>query len=65
MRALEKEICYLSNQVYKFYYEIAKKEMDGEGEDTAPADQTVLDQRGHGDHVHVAAGQHRHNHMGK
>ena len=34
MRALEKEICYLSNQVYKFYYEIAKKEMDGEGEDT-------------------------------
>ena len=34
MRALEKEIRYLSNQVYKFYYEIAKKEMDGEGEDT-------------------------------
>ena len=34
MRPLEKEICYLSNQVYKFYYEIAKKEMDGEGEDT-------------------------------
>ena len=33
MRPLEKEICYLSNQVYKFYYEIAKKEMDGEGED--------------------------------
>ena len=26
MRPLEKEICYLSNQVYKFYYEIAKKE---------------------------------------
>lgn len=34
MKPLEKEICYLSNQVYKFYYEIAKKEMDGEGEDT-------------------------------
>ena len=34
MRPLEKEICYLSNQVYKFYYEIAKKELDGEGEDT-------------------------------
>ena len=34
MRPLEKEICYLSNQVYKFYYEIAKKEMNGEGEDT-------------------------------
>ena len=34
MRTLEKEICYLSNQVYKFYYEIAKKEMNGEGEDT-------------------------------
>ena len=34
MRPLEKEICFLSNQVYKFYYEIAKKEMDGEGEDT-------------------------------
>ena len=34
MKPLKKEICYLSNQVYKFYYEIAKKEMDGEGEDT-------------------------------
>lgn len=34
MKSLEKEICYLSNQVYKFYYEIAKKEMGGEGEDT-------------------------------
>lgn len=34
MKPLEKEICYLSNQVYKFYYEIAKKEMNGEGEDT-------------------------------
>ena len=34
MKPLEKKICYLSNQVYKFYYEIAKKEMDGEGEDT-------------------------------
>jgi hypothetical protein len=34
MKPLEKEICYLSNQVYKFYYEIAKKELDGEGEDT-------------------------------
>ena len=34
MKPLEKEICYLSDQVYKFYYEIAKKEMDGEGEDT-------------------------------
>lgn len=34
MKPLEKEVCYLSNQVYKFYYEIAKKEMDGEGEDT-------------------------------
>ena len=34
MKPLEKEICYLSNQVYKSYYEIAKKEMDGEGEDT-------------------------------
>lgn len=34
MKPLEKEICYLSNQVYKFYYEIAKKEMEGEGEDT-------------------------------
>lgn len=34
MKPLEKEICYFSNQVYKFYYEIAKKEMDGEGEDT-------------------------------
>ena len=32
MKPLEKEICYLSNQVYKFYYEIAKKEMDGDGE---------------------------------
>ena len=34
MKPLEKEICYLSNQVYKFYYEIAKKEIDGEGENT-------------------------------
>lgn len=34
MKPLEKEICYLSNQVYNFYYEIAKKEMGGEGEDT-------------------------------
>ena len=32
-------------------------EEDGEGEDAAPHDQAVLDQGGHGDHVHVAAGE--------
>lgn len=34
MDKLEEEICYFSNQVYKYFLEIAKKEMDGEGEDT-------------------------------
>lgn len=34
MKELEKEICYLSNLVYKYCYEVAKKELDGEGEDT-------------------------------
>ena len=34
MKPLEEQICYLSELVYKYYHEIAKEEMDGEGEDT-------------------------------
>ena len=34
MDKLEEAICYFSNQVYKYFLELAKKEMDGEGEDT-------------------------------
>ena len=34
--------------------------LDGKGEDTAPADEPVLDQRGHGDDIHVAPGQDGH-----
>ena len=35
-------------------------QLDGEGEHPAPVDQPVLHQGGHGDHVHVAAGEDRH-----
>ena len=35
-------------------------ELDGEGKDTAAVDEAVLDEGGHGDDVHVAAGEDGH-----
>ena len=35
-------------------------QLDGEGEHPAPVDESVLDQAGDGDYVHVAAGEDGH-----